>query len=241
VDVVRWKPQQLVGRQQEVFQFIRLNPGVHLREMQRRLSVSSMGNLEYHITILKRLNLIMEETEGGYKRYYPVQGRVKNKKLLALLMQKVPCRIALLVLDRMRINGCLEMGGTERDGREETSILDNDPAGNDPEADDGIQDDRGSREVRTEITGSEPGDRERDIVSCGVTPLELMEELGLSSPALSYHLSKMHKLGVLGKEKQGKKVYYLVVDPEEVLRIIVSYQQSFTDGLVTSLMAGWGL
>jgi len=195
------RPRELVGRQQEVFRFIKLNPGVHLREIQRRLSIPSMGNLGYHIGILIRLNLIVEQNEGGYKRYYPVQGRVKNKKLLALLMQKLPRRVVTLILDRMLCGGCLEIGDT------------NDAVGKE----------------------------KPDISSCGVTPVELMAELGLSSPALSYHLSKLYKMGVLRKEKQGKKVYYLVVDPEETIRLMVRHSPSFTDRLVNSIMAAWGV
>ena len=177
-----------------------------------------MGNLEYHISILKKLDLIVEESHGGYKRYYPVKGKVRNKKLLSILMQKVPRRIAILMLEKMRAGGYLEIGG----------LISNN-----------------SIHV---VTGNEDPDAKKlqrdtlpDIVSCGTTPLELMEELDLSSPALSYHLSKMYKQGILRKEKQGKNSYYLIVDPEEVLRLIVSYEQSFTDGLVSSLMAGWGL
>ena len=232
MDSVRWKPEQLVGRQQEVFQFIKQNPGVHLREMQRRLEVSSMGNLEYHIVTLKRLNLILEETEGGYNRYYPVQGRVKNKKLLALLMQKIPRRIALLILDRMREGGCLEIRDQDMGAGEENS-------GSEPNART-IEELAELDTVRPEPNNSGGGE-EPDFISCGVTPLELMDELNLSSPALSYHLSKMYKQGILRKEKHGKNVYYTIVDPEEILRLIVSYHQSFTDGLVSSLMAGWGL
>lgn len=210
-----------MGRQQEVFLFIKLNPGVHLREMQRRLTVSSMGNLEYHISVLKKLDLIIEETEGGYKRYYPVQGKVKNKKLLALLMQKVPRRITILMLEKMRSGGYLDVGVSDQDGEELTDMGKGEGVGD--ENDDISQ------------------DCTPDPVPFGVTPLELMDALDLSSPALSYHLSKMYKLGILIKEKQGKNAYYFIADPEEVLRLIVSYEQSFTDGLVSSLMAGWGL
>ena len=97
------------GRQQEVYQFIKQNPGTHLREIQRRLSVSSMGNLEYHIVMLKKLKLVVENIDGGYKRYYPAHGAVLNKKLLALLRQKNPRRISLLILENMRKNGCFDI------------------------------------------------------------------------------------------------------------------------------------
>ena len=218
------KGKEPVGRQQEVFRFIRLNPGVHLREIQRRLSVSSMGNLEYHIHTLEKLDLIVERTEGGCKRYYPAHGRVKNKKLLALLRQKVPRRIALLILEKMRSAGCLVIG--------------------EPDGDDSAPPDQAHTEEAQPDAAKDAAQGSKSVsdpVSCGVTPLELMGELDISPSALSYHLSKMRKQGVLRKEKQGKNVYYLVMDPQEVLRIIVSYRESFTDGLVNSFMAARGL
>lgn len=119
------------ARQQEVYQFIKLNPGTHLREIQRRLSISSMGNLEYHIIMLKKLKLVVENTEGGYKRYYPAHGAVKNKKLLALLRQKNPRRIALLILEHMRKNGCLDIDG--EDGNNNDQVPRHTPPSHDAE------------------------------------------------------------------------------------------------------------
>lgn len=213
------------GRQHEVYQFIKSNPGTHLREIQRRLSVSSMGNLEYHITMLKKLKLVMESTEGGYKRYYPTHGAVLNKKLLALLRQKNPRRIALLILENMRKRRCLsiEKSHEYENGNENGAEIGN-----------------GGEQV-TEGGARENGLKENDAEKCGLTPFDLMGELGLKPSALSYYLSKMRKQGVLRKEKVGKNVFYVLVRPEEVLQTLISYRESFMDRLVNSFMEGWGL
>jgi len=217
--VVAVKQKELAGRQKELFHFIRKNPGTHLRELQRRLSVSSMGNLEYHIVTLQKLNLVVEKREGGYKRYYPVHGAVANKELLALLRQKIPRRIAIFILESMRKQGHFTIGengeGEERTGNEE----DGKKPPDDPEK----------------------AGEEQTPADCGMTPFELMGELGLSPSALSYYLSKMRKKGVLRKEKQGKNVFYIVEKPEEVLKLIISYREGFMDGLVDSFMEAWGL
>ena len=205
--MVALKQKELAGRQKEIFHFIKKNPGTHLRELQRRLSVSSMGNLEHHMGTLKRLDLVVEKSEGGYKRYYPVHGAVANKELLAFLRQKVPRRIVILILEKMRKDGCLELG------------VEDEGSPGDPEQ----------------------GGKEEGSPDCGMTPFELMGELGLSPSALSYYLSKMRKKGVLRKEKHGKNVFYIVEKPEEVLKLIISYRESFVDNLVNSFMDTWGL
>ena len=212
------------GRQQEVYQFIKLNPGTHLREIQRRLSVSSMGNLEYHIVTLKKLKLVVVNTEGGYKRYYPAHDAVKNKKLLALLRQKNPRRIALLILESMRKSGCFDIeNGGEQGGEQESDHGSSSLEGMDV-----------SNSLEAETLPVDPE-------ACGVTPFELMGELGLKPSALSYYLSKMRKQDVLRKEKVGKNVFYVLVRPEEVLQTLISYRESFMDRLVNSFMEGWGL
>ena len=89
--------------------------------------------------------------------------------------------------------------------------------------------------------GESPGDLTQGVKECGSTPFELMGELGLSPSALSYYLSKLRKQGVLRKEKQGKNVFYVVEEPKEALKLIISYRESFTDSLVNSFMDAWGL
>ncbi len=222
------------GRQQEVYQFIKLNPGTHLREIQRRLSVSSMGNLEYHITMLKKLKLVVESTEGGYKRYYPSHGAILNKKLLALLRQKNPRRIALLILESMRKNGCLPIEHNQSEIASTFNASHTSPPPQFPEV---------SRieTTATPQTTPSPPPLLPDPEKCGLTPYDLMGELGLKPSALSYYLSKMRKQGILRKEKVGKNVFYVLEKPEEVLQTLISYRESFMDRLVNSFMESWDL
>ncbi len=202
------KTKELAGRQKEIFLFIERNPGTHLRELQRRLDLTSMGNLEYHVQMLEKLKLIVEKHEGGYKRYYPLHGAVKNKELLAFLRQKMPRRIVLLILSKMLDQGCLEIPPPEEGAKKE---------------------------------GEPSAEEDQSAQACGSTPFELMGELGLSPSALSYYLSKMRKKGILRKEKKGKNVFYVLLKPGETLRILISYRESFVDGLVGAFMESWGL
>ncbi len=45
---------------------------------------------------------------------------------------------------------------------------------------------------------------------------EIKEKLGITFSNLSNHLNDMYKMGVLGKEKKGKMVYYFLINPDLV-------------------------
>lgn len=45
---------------------------------------------------------------------------------------------------------------------------------------------------------------------------EIQEKLDISLSSLSNHLNDMYKMGVLGKEKEGKSVYYYLINPDLV-------------------------
>jgi len=79
-----------------------------------------------------------------------------------------------------------------------------------------------------EVGGTNPNKNEAE--TCGMTPYDLMGELGLKPSALSYYLSKMRKQGVLRKEKVGKNVFYVLVRPEEVLQTLISYRWDYQFG-----------
>jgi predicted transcriptional regulator len=86
--------------------FVQRYPGVHLREIRRRLNIP-IGTLDYHLYRLGREGLITVRFTGGYKCAYPaivaeVGGPipVADQTLLALLRQRVPRSLLLhLYLD----------------------------------------------------------------------------------------------------------------------------------------------
>ena len=82
----------------KVFDCIAKNPGLHKLELQRKLDIT-YSNLDYHIRILIKRNLINSQTEGGYTRYYAM-GEIgtKDKKILGMLRQKITRKIILFLL-----------------------------------------------------------------------------------------------------------------------------------------------
>src|SRR5215472_2291843 len=81
--------------------FIQRYPGVHLREIRRRLGIP-IGTLDYHLYRLGREGLVAVRFQGGYKCCFPAVSPVTNapltegqQTLLALVRQPVPRALLL--------------------------------------------------------------------------------------------------------------------------------------------------
>jgi len=86
---------------ERLFSFIQRYPGVHLREIRRRLRMP-IGTLDYHLYRLDRRGLISVRFQGGYKCCYPAVSTATQspipdvqQTLLALLRQPVPRALLL--------------------------------------------------------------------------------------------------------------------------------------------------
>jgi predicted transcriptional regulator len=82
-----------------VFEFIKSNPGSHMREIQRRLDMP-IGLLKFHIQYLIKHEIIIEKVDRYYKRYYLSGGLGSfDRELLTVLRQDNPRRIILFLLE----------------------------------------------------------------------------------------------------------------------------------------------
>ena len=81
----------------KIYEVVRKNAGGHMREIQR-VSGMSYGMVSYHLSYLSKHNLIKEERDGSYVRYYPVTIDFRDEKLLALLRQRSVRTILLFVV-----------------------------------------------------------------------------------------------------------------------------------------------
>ena len=84
-------------RRREIYKFVEKHPGVHLRELQRRLRMP-LASLEYHLNYMTRKKVIYREKDRRYRRYYAKQLDVIDKKILSALRQKRLREIVLIVL-----------------------------------------------------------------------------------------------------------------------------------------------
>ena len=87
-----------------IYDFVVSSPGTHLREIQRQIDLP-LGTVEYHLKYLVDKEMLVEKSDGNYKRYYPVgiYGSV-DKNLLSLLRQEIPRRVVMKLLLNPGIN-----------------------------------------------------------------------------------------------------------------------------------------
>jgi DNA-binding transcriptional ArsR family regulator len=88
----------ILESRREIYNFILRYPGLHLREISRRLTIP-FSTLNYHLRFLKKRELIKEKAEGRYNRYY-ITEKVgsREKEILSILRKDTPRTIILYLL-----------------------------------------------------------------------------------------------------------------------------------------------
>ena len=83
---------------QKIYRYISKNPGIHLREISRQMTIPK-STLKYHLKYLYKKGLITTKSEKRYKRYYIINKLgTKEKEILNLLRQKVTRDILLYLM-----------------------------------------------------------------------------------------------------------------------------------------------
>lgn len=98
-----------VQTRRDLYEFVRRNPGFHLREVARSLNLS-ITLTDYHLRFLEKHDLVSVSMDGEYKRYYPrsLPGgpetrpalTEQQKRILGFLRQPVPFRILAFLMER---------------------------------------------------------------------------------------------------------------------------------------------
>jgi len=99
-------PLELEGRRR-AYELVATSPGLHLREIARRLDVD-VRTAEYHLHQLEKHGLATGVDEGGFRRFFPrtADGRkaevvdARDKPLLGILRKPVPLYVSLVLLTR---------------------------------------------------------------------------------------------------------------------------------------------
>ncbi len=84
---------------QKIYRYISNNPGLHLREIQRRINIP-YGTLKHHLRYLEKHNLISTKSGNEYYKRYNISDKFGNNetKILYLLRQEVPRYILIYIL-----------------------------------------------------------------------------------------------------------------------------------------------
>ena len=80
-----------------IYKYVKENPGLHMRELQRRLDIP-LSTLEYHLDYLEKNEILSQEDDRRYCRYFSEEHSKEEKTLLSALRQKRLREIILLVL-----------------------------------------------------------------------------------------------------------------------------------------------
>jgi predicted transcriptional regulator len=86
-------------RRREIFNFVKANPGLHLRELQRRL-VLPLTSLEYHLNYMVRKNVMYKERDGRFTRFYARLLDEKDMEVISVLRQRRLREIVLIILGK---------------------------------------------------------------------------------------------------------------------------------------------
>lgn len=70
---------------------------------------------------------------------------------------------------------------------------------------------------------------------------QIVRIVNLSPSTVSWHLKKLEESGMIESSREGRKTFYrLLVDKEEILRLLITYRESFLDSLVDRVIETWG-
>ncbi len=94
-----------VDVRKRIYDLIVSSPGLHFREIQRRL-VLATGSVDYHLHFLHRQGMIREERTGKFVRYYPYTKTFEQeeKDVLSLLRQNRVRHILVHLLEKKKAN-----------------------------------------------------------------------------------------------------------------------------------------
>lgn len=90
---------QIITNKDRIYQYIKNNPGTHLRKIKKELGLA-MGDIQYNLNVLEKLNLIKYRRISIYKHYYveSISGN-RNEVVLAIFQQETPRAIIVCLLE----------------------------------------------------------------------------------------------------------------------------------------------
>jgi predicted transcriptional regulator len=68
----------------------------------------------------------------------------------------------------------------------------------------------------------------------------IARDAGLSASTISWHLKKLEEESVVHGSRSGRTVHYtLIIDKEELIKLLITYKESFFDDLVDRVIEMW--
>lgn len=90
------------SRRKQIYKLIRRNPGLHLRELQRRLGIP-LSSLEHHVDYMIRKDVLYRQRDGRYTRYFSRQLTEDERQLISVLRHEKLREIVSIVLEEKKV------------------------------------------------------------------------------------------------------------------------------------------
>ena len=85
-------------RRREIYEFISQNPGLHMRDISRKMNIP-FTSLKYHLNYFEKRELIISRVDGKYNRYFiSLEIGEKEKKILNFFRKRTTLHIILWFL-----------------------------------------------------------------------------------------------------------------------------------------------
>jgi predicted transcriptional regulator len=69
---------------------------------------------------------------------------------------------------------------------------------------------------------------------------QIAEAVNVSPSTVSWHLKKLLENNIIGYLKNGRKTSYnILIDKEEIIKLLITYRESFLDSLVDNVIEMW--
>ena len=69
---------------------------------------------------------------------------------------------------------------------------------------------------------------------------QIVESVNLAPSTVSWHLKKLQDANIIGFAKKGRKTHYdMLIDKNEIMNLLITYQESFVDGIVDNIVEMW--
>ncbi|MCK4365475.1 MAG: winged helix-turn-helix transcriptional regulator [Thermoplasmatales archaeon] len=187
----------------EIYNFILKYPGLHLRELSRRINLS-FGGLRHNLNFLEKQGLISTRADGRYTRYYVTQKVGKNdKEILNLLRQEAPRKIIYLLLTPGPGEIYKTKDAQEKAMSNPSTFLKT-----------------YSKKELVELTKYWKGLRTHLV------------RLDKHRTTIDFHLNKLQEIDLIEKIKVGKEIKYVLKDEEMIWAFFVRYQKELSDEVI---------
>lgn len=69
---------------------------------------------------------------------------------------------------------------------------------------------------------------------------DIVKFTNLSPPTITWHLKKLENKGIISSKMNGRnKNYKIIIDENEIMRLLIVYKESFFDSLVNNIVETW--